>query len=116
VSVHIPVANNSSTSLEYLRHYAFRHGRTIIVHECAKALRELLKATEKQQEVIQLYIKWKSENLLLQINEFSTNKTCITVHSLPVQSNRKWKSHTDFVSWQQTWYTFFCYTPTAFSI
>jgi len=60
-------------SLVYLRHYAFWHGRTIIGHECTKALRQLLNAADKQQEVIQLCIKWKSGSLLLQFNGFVIN-------------------------------------------
>jgi hypothetical protein len=43
-------------------------------HECAKVLTELLNTTEKQQEVIQLYIKRKSENLLLQFNDLVLTK------------------------------------------
>ena len=73
IILYIPVAHNCSISLVYLGHYAFRHGRTIIGHECAKALRAQLKVTEKRQDGIQLYKKLKSENPLLQFNDFSIN-------------------------------------------
>ena len=73
VSLYIPVAHNSSISLGNLRHFAFRQDMSV--------LRELLNTIEKQQEVIQLYIKRKSENLLLQFNDLVLTKRtlqCIT--------------------------------------